>query len=90
MHVTDPLSHFHPNSTVPPQKNKSIGHLPHLFLRKAAAKENEAYELLHPDNSEPASIIASLNTGKLTKFVNYIRNGFPVLLIIYTSSSQLF
>lgn len=88
MHVTNPLSFFRHNADDPLQKSFLKPSLPGFILNKAAAKEVDACELLHPDKSGSLSVLSSLNTGKLTKLVNYIRNGIP-LLVIYTVAAQL-
>lgn len=77
MHVINPLSFFQHNSKASSQQVSPSTYIPRFFISKADAKAKNAYALLHPDSSEPASIMASLNTGKLTKLANYIRNGIP-------------
>lgn len=77
MYVSNPMSFFHPTPALPP-KEKSVAILFHLLSQNAAVKEIDAYTLLHPDNDTPESFFASYNTGKFTKFISYIKNGFPV------------
>jgi hypothetical protein len=66
-----------------------LNELHNLFIRKAALREQEAYALLHPQPPGPASITDSLGTGKLTKFIRYIRTGIPPLAILAFTCSQV-
>lgn len=76
MYVINPMSFFHSTPALPP-KEKSVAILFHLVSQNATVKEIDAHTLLHPNSDTPESFFSSYNTGKFTKFVSYIRNGFP-------------
>lgn len=73
----NPSPSVQPLPTVPQRSPSSV--VPHkiqnLFLSKTAKKEEEAQQILHPQDLAPSSITDSLNTGKLSKFVKYFKNG---------------
>lgn len=86
MQETKP-SPVQPAKPVPPATPgfSLLRELHNLFIRKAAGKEKEADSLLHPQPADPAKITDSLGTGKLTKFINYIRKGVPPLAVVVTT-----
>ncbi|WP_371372305.1 hypothetical protein [Sporomusa aerivorans] len=78
---TPPVRQAKPVPPVPPSTPgfSFLNELYNLFVRKAVSKEREADSLLHPQSSEAVNISDSLDTGKLTKFIRYIRTGIPPL-----------
>ncbi|QDR82147.1 hypothetical protein [Sporomusa termitida] len=60
-----------------------------LFMGKAESKAEEAQQLLNPQISDENNPADSLDTGKLTKLINYIRGGAPSLLLVYTAYGLL-
>lgn len=78
----NPMQPAQPTSTVSPKN-------PSLFLRKAIAKEAEAEQLLHPQPLVVDPVTDGLNTGKLTKFIHYIRYGVPMLFLAGSLYTQI-
>lgn len=59
-----------------------------LFMGKAESKAEEAQQLLNPQIEE-ANIADSLDTGKLTKLINYIRGGAPSVVLLSSTAYGL-
>ncbi|MGL5514388.1 MAG: hypothetical protein ACRDBM_14300, partial [Sporomusa sp.] len=60
-----------------------------LFMSKANAKAKEAQQLLNPQPAGPINITDSLNTGKLSRLITYIKHGMPSVLLVYSGFSQV-
>jgi|GEM_PF-2061893 len=60
-----------------------------LFMSKATSKAEEAQQLLNPQPAGPINITDSLNTGKLSRLVTYIKHGIPSVVLVYSSFSQV-
>ncbi|MDF2876149.1 MAG: hypothetical protein K0R22_2832 [Sporomusa sp.] len=56
-----------------------------LFMGRAESKAEEAQQLLNPQLDDSTNIADSLDTGKLSKLINYIKGGTPSLALIYTT-----
>ena len=57
-----------------------------LFMGKAESKAEEAQQLLNPQIADENNIADSLDTGKLTKLISYIRGGAPAIVLAYTTA----
>ncbi len=86
-----PVPPVQPVTPVPPATPgfTLLHELHNLFIRKAALRDQEASSLLQPQPPGPASITDSLETGKLTKFIRYIRTGILPLAVLAATYRQL-
>ncbi|HWR44927.1 hypothetical protein [Sporomusa sp.] len=87
-----PVSPAKPAPSVPQETPgfELLNKLHSLFLRKADTKFDEAQQLLNPQTPAPTNIADSLDTGKLSKLINYIKNGTPSLILMYSTCGLLF
>lgn len=87
---TTPVQPTKPSPTPKTPGSSLFYQLHNLFVRKAAIKDAEAQEILNPKATQPDTVSDSLNTGKLTKLVNYIKNTIPVTVLAFTAYQTLF